>query len=403
MPVFPINPVVPDHVPADLVYDYEVYAPGPPGSDFHEELYKLKRSAPPIFWTRLTGGHWYVTDTALVRELLGDPARFSNRNTTLPVSHRPQQGYIPVNLDPPEHGHYRKPLSRAFSLPRVAELEASIRLLARELVEELRPRGECEFVRDFASKLPVITFLRLFDLPLSDRPWLMTHVGELMRPGSDKAGILRDLTGYLAGFVARRYADPGSDLISELGLEQIDGRRMPEADLLNMATLLLIGGLDSVANTLGFIARFLAENPGHRHRIIESSGRMSVIVDECLRRFPTTAVGTGRLCTADTRLGPAPIKAGDMLMTSTAMLNFDDATFPEPLQVDFDRRRKPIGTFGDGPHHCVGGGLTRLEITIFLQEWLACIPDFELADTRTAFVPGPNISYDRVPLRWEAG
>ena len=332
--------------------------------------------------------------------MLKDPARFSNRISTLPVAARPAQGYIPVSLDPPEHGWYRKPLTLALTPTRIRELEGGIRALASELIENLQPMGECEFVRDFGSKLPTITFLRLFDLPVDDRPWLMAEVGELMKPDADKGRVLGNLAGYLGSFVPHRYAEPGDDLISELGTAQVNGSRISQDDLLNMSTLLLIGGLDSVANTLGFLAKFLAESADHRRQIIESPDRISAVVEELLRRFPTTSVGTGRLCVEDTQLGPARIKAGDMLMTATAMINFDDETFPDPLSVDFTRRRRPIGTFGEGPHLCVGGGLTRLEITIFLQEWLARIPDFELADRNVKHVPGPNISCDRVPLRW---
>jgi hypothetical protein len=61
---------VPKHVPAELLFDYDVYEPGPPGSDFFVELYKLKKRAPPIFWTRNNEGHWYVTDAKLLDQVL---------------------------------------------------------------------------------------------------------------------------------------------------------------------------------------------------------------------------------------------------------------------------------------------------------------------------------------------
>ena len=47
------------------------------------------------------------------------------------------------------------------------------RTIAVELIESLRPKGEYEFVRDFAEKLPIIVFLRMMDLPLDDREYLL--------------------------------------------------------------------------------------------------------------------------------------------------------------------------------------------------------------------------------------
>src|SRR4051794_33752882 len=62
---YAIREDVPAHVPHALVFDYDVFQPGPPGTDIFEELYKLKDRAPPVFWTPYNGGHWYVTDAAL--------------------------------------------------------------------------------------------------------------------------------------------------------------------------------------------------------------------------------------------------------------------------------------------------------------------------------------------------
>lgn len=82
------------------------------------------------------------------------------------------------------------------------------------------------------------------------------------------------------------------------------------------------------------------------------------------------------------------------------MMNFDEAAYPKPMDVDFGRRITRVGTFGEGVHRCVGAGLTRMEISIFVEERLARIPEFELADPHVEFQAGPNISYDRLVLRW---
>ena len=49
MPAYAMATEVPSHVPPQLVYDYDVFEPGPAGSDFYAELYALKRNAPPVF------------------------------------------------------------------------------------------------------------------------------------------------------------------------------------------------------------------------------------------------------------------------------------------------------------------------------------------------------------------
>ena len=59
-------------------------------------------------------------------------------------------------------------------------------------------------------------------------------------------------------------------------------------------------------------------------------------------------------------------------------------------------------TFGNGPHKCVGAPLARVEIQVFLQEFLPRIGEFRLdpdfKDTEHAgSVPG----FDELHLRWD--
>jgi len=402
MPVYPMNPDVPTHVPAELVFDYDVYVPGPPGSDFFAELLALKDRAPPIFWTRNNGGHWYVTDAALTNQVLRNPASFSSSKLVVPLSNNPQgEGFVPIHLDPPEHTKYRHHLSVALSRKGVAELAPGVRQLAIELIEGLQPKGRCDFMADFAFQLPIIVFLRLVDLPEEHRLGLLEQVAQIIRPGSNKADVIAGLSEYLGPIVEERRANPKDDLISWLSLQEIDGERMSPEKLHSMCLLLLVGGLDSVANTLGFFARFLAENPDHRRQLAEHPELMSGAVEELLRRFPTVTAGNGRICIADTQLGPAMVKAGDQVMTASAMMNFDHDVYPDPLKVDFTRRISSVGTFGQGAHRCVGANLARSELTIFIEEWLKRIPDFQvMADEPVPFQSGVNISYNRLMLEW---
>jgi cytochrome P450 len=400
---YPINPTIPGHVPPDRVRDYDVYQPSAPGTDYFAGLACLRAEAPPIFWTRNNGGHWVATDSNLVREMLRDSDRFSSHVLVVPRANNPPgRGFVPIHLDPPEHTQYRAHLSLALSRKQVHEMTEGIRSFTIGLIEELQPRGACDFVADFAFHMPIRVFLRLVDLPEEHRLGLLAEVSKMIHPGGDKAAAVRQLMEYLAPVVAARRADPGDDLISWLSVREVHGVRMSEADLLSMCTLLLIGGLDSVANTLGFVARFLADNPAHRRRLIEEPAIVSRAVEELLRRFPTVQAGNGREVVHDTELGGITLKRGDVVMAPTSIMNFGALDYNNPLEVNFDRPVPAVGTFGHGPHKCPGANLARTEITIFLQEWLKRIPDFQVKPgAKVDFVSGVNISYAELPLVWK--
>jgi cytochrome P450 len=335
--------------------------------------------------------------------VLGDSRRFSSQILQLPRENNPPpgMGFAPMFLDPPEHAKYRAPLLAALSRRTVTDLIPKIRRLAIDMIEELKPRGRCDFMTEFAFQMPVITFFGLADLPEKYHAGLRDYVHRIVDAHSDKARLFAEVSAHLAPFVDDRIASPGDDLISFLVKSEVDGAPISREKLHGMAVLVLLAGLDTVANSFGFIAGFLAQSPEHRRWLRENLDKVPQAVEEMLRRFPVVANGTARMCVEDVRLGDAPVRAGDLILATPTMMNFDDRLYPDPLKVDFNRKLPNVASFGRGPHRCVGAGLARTELGIFLEEWLPRIPEFwTSSEEPPRFQPGVTISYDRLILEW---
>jgi cytochrome P450 len=394
---------IPPRIPPELIYHYDVYRPGPQGSDFFEELFELKKTAPPIFWTPYNGGHWYCTDGALASLVLRDNVHFSSQTLMVPRENNPPpgRGFSPIHLDPPEHGVYRKLLQAALSRKTVTDMMPGVRKLAIELIEKLKPLGGCDFIADFAFQLPTTVFLKLVDLPEAYHDGLRSRVGGIVDAGSDKARLFQEISDHLEPFVRERVKNPGGDLISWLSRQAVEGVPISLERLHSMTNLLLIAGLDTVANTFGFVARFLADNPSHRQWIRDNPKRRDNAREEMLRRFPVVIAGTARLCVEPTQVGPAHIAAGEQIIAVPAMINFDEAMYPNPLAVNFERTLTTTATFGRGPHQCVGASIARVQLSIFIEEWLLRIPDFHVVSAAPPmFEAGVTASYDRLLLEW---
>jgi cytochrome P450 len=335
--------------------------------------------------------------------VLRDNVHFSSEKLMLPRENNPPKGrgFSPIHLDPPEHGIYRGLMQHALSRQMVVDMMPGVRDTAIGLIEALKPQGGCDFIADFAFVLPTTVFLRLVNLPEAYRDGLLSRVHKLVDAASDKNRLFGEISDHLAPFVHERMRNPGDDLISWLSRQEVDGAPVTEARMLSMTNILLTAGLDTVANTFGFIARFLADNPAHRQWIRDNPKKLSAALEEMLRRFPVVAVGTARLCVGDVMVGDAPVAADDMMLATPAMMNFDEATYPDPLKVDFERRIARMGTFGEGPHKCVGAAVARAQLAIFVEEWLARIPEFAVSrGTPPLFEPGVTLSYDRLMLEW---
>jgi cytochrome P450 len=402
-PVHHVLQDTPGHVPPELVYPYNVFEPGPPGSDIFEALYQLKRRAPPIFWTPYNGGHWYTPDGTLARQVLSDPEHFSSQNLMLIREHNPPkgEGFTPIHMDPPEHGVYRQLLLQALSRKTVVELLPKMRAFTIDLIERVKPQGYCDYVADLGDPLPTQVFFYMVDMPETYLDAVRWRVTALHDPAADKAKVFRDLNEIMLPFVRDRVAHPGDDLISWLASQQVDGKPITFEHVHSMSTLLLTAGLGTIADSFGSIIRHLAEHPEDRRWIREHPQSLSVAVDELLRRYPVILAGTARLCVKDQTVGSALVKANDVILATPAMMNFDEQLCENPMKVDFERRTAINNAFGHGPHRCVGVALSRSLLSILLEELLERIPDFSVSSKEPSIPQaGINVCYDHLYLEW---
>jgi cytochrome P450 len=393
---------IPAHVPPELVYDFDAFAPIPPGLDAQQFWLKLRQDAPgEVFWTPRYGGNWVATRAEDIVKIQLDHETYSHalisipRETAFPM--------YPLTLDPPDQAPYRRLIQPAFMPRALAHLETRAREVAIAQVDKLRPLGRCEFVKDFARVLPIVVFLEMVDLPMSDSGPMMAWT-EVMTRSSDvteRQQALANMTNYLGRWIAERSQAPGADLLSTVATAEIDGRKLSDGEVIAMCLLLLFGGLDTVASLLSFVARFLALHPGHRRELIREPDLIPNAVEELIRRHGVA--NTCRLVKKDVVLKGAPLKAGDQIQAPNLFVGLDEAVVEDPWRVDFHRERPiPHAAFGNGVHTCPGAVLARREVKIFLEEWLKRIPDFEIAPGTTPLIEAGNVNgVVELHLTWE--
>ena len=393
---------VPAHVPRSLVVDFDYLRPPGHEEDVHRAWARL-HAGPDIVWTPHYGGHWIATRAADIDVMQVDHERFSYRHITIPPQQDRTARLNPLEYDPPEHTPRRAVISPAFGPKAMQALEADVRALAVQLIEGFAARGGCEFIGDFAKRLPIDIFLRLVDLPLADRAHLLELTELTVRPRSpeDQVRAFQGLGAYVARWIALRRAHPGNDLFSKIVNAKIDGADMPADQTFGMLSNVLFGGLDTVASSLGFFARFLAENPPVQRELAAQPELIAAAIEEILRRFAIP--NTAREITRDFSYQGVQFRRGEQVLLSKALHGLDERRFPDPFTVDFHRKRTPHAAFGDGPHRCPGSFLARMEIRVWLEEWLRRIPEFRIRGgerARTSSGPVNGVTY--LPLAWSA-
>jgi cytochrome P450 len=192
---------------------------------------------------------------------------------------------------------------------------------------------------------------------------------------------------------------PRDDLFSRLVAEEVDGRKLTMDELLSIAFLLFVAGLDTVANALTFSFHFLAQHPDIQDRLRVEPDVIPKYIDESMRRFPVT--NGVRLIRRDMDFAGAQLKEGEMIVAPMTLAGLDDRRNPDPETFDIDRQRRQHVSFSTGPHLCLGHYLAKAEMRIFVTEFLRRIPRFQLAD---GFAPewraGVVMAMEKLPIVW---
>jgi cytochrome P450 len=365
-------------------------------------------------------GRMFFTNSPVVShfedvvEALRDPETFSSA-MDLQVALGTERPMIPQQIDPPAQTRYRRLLDPLFSRKKMAPLVPAIREHATALIDEFVDKGECEFDSAFAIPLPCTAFLSLFGLPLSELPTFLELKDGIIRPhkflpvGSmdlEKVQQIRVSTGkriyaYFEDEMARRRAKPGEDLLGQLLVAEIDGKKLEHNEILDICYLLLLAGLDTVTATLGCNIAYLAANPDQRRKIVADPALIPGAVEELLRwETPVTVVP--RVALKDVTIRDFAIKKGEVVSFLIASANTDDAHFTQAQSVDFERERNIHVAFGAGPHRCLGSHLARMELQVAMEEWHKRIPDYSIKPGETpTYSPGiREVMY--LPLVWSA-
>ena len=392
---------VPPHIPAHLVFDFDIYADPRIGEDVQGTYAAALADAPDIFWTRLNGGHWIVKSFDAISQVVLDPEHFSVREMQIPRVENPPF-FIPLSLDPPENLPYRRAMMPMFGPAAIKALEPRIREWAVELVDAVAANGACDFQADLAKLFPVSVFMELMGMDLSRLHDFRALAEAFFSAQNDEAELGRlsaAILGEMKALIEAKKSAPDDKLMSHFIQVDIDGRTMSDDEILAMSFVLFLGGMDTVTNVTGFAFQQLAKMPDVQARLAADPSLIPAFADEAVRLYGV--VNTPRLVVQDQQIGEAQFRAGEMVLNILCLGSRDPAKFDAPNAFDLDRKKTAHLTFSSGPHLCVGHVLGRAELRILTEEWVKRVPAFQATPgEKHAFRIGTVMALETLPLEW---
>lgn len=378
-------------MPSEIdLYDLDQYVTEVP----HKQMAWLRRESPVHWHPREMPrgrGFWAITKHADIVRISKDPMTFSSyRGGTNIPDYEPEDlsniQMLMVNMDPPQHGKFRKLVSLGFTPRMVARLEPKIRASAKDIVDKIARKGSCDFVREVSAELPLQVIAELIGVPQEDRgklfDWSNRLIGfddpEFQTSMEDARIAAGEVWMYSQTLSDQLRGKDGDDFLSIIVNAEIDGEKLSDLEVNCFFLLLSVAGNETTRNLISGGMQALFDNPDQRARLQSDFSLLPTAVDEMLR-WVTPVMHFRRTAMKDVEIRGQKIKEGDKLILYYPSANRDEDVFANPDKFDVGRTPNDHLAFGVGEHFCLGHNLARLEIRIMFEELLKRLPDIKAA------------------------
>ena len=380
-------------VSADVVVDF----------DHHSDEFNLNelevnaelRRRCPVAWNQNYGGFWFVTGYDAVAQTARDGDTFAHKYEPDAADGVDYQGEMGVprpegqpalgigEVDGPYHQALRRALAPFFSPRAVQEMRPFMEQSVHWFLDQRIGDGRMDLVLDYASPVPAILTMRLMGLPHDN--WrlyanLFHSVMAVPQDSDEYANVIAAVPSMLDDllkFAATRRADPRDDLTSFLVQFEFDGKRLTDAQLIDILWNLIAGGVDTTTSQTALSLLHLGTHPGLRQQLIDRPELYETATDEFLRYFSVNQQ-LSRTVTRDIVLGGQQLRRNDRLIISWLAANHDEHEFERPDDVVLDRAPNRHVAFGLGPHRCIGSHLARDMFAVMVKAVLDRIPDYRV-------------------------
>jgi cytochrome P450 family 142 subfamily A polypeptide 1 len=369
------------------------------------ERFRWLRANDPVHWSE-KDQVWLITTFADVAYCSKHQELFTSAEGVL-VGLPLKLGLI--DEGEPRHAQLRGLINKGFTPRMVAKLEERFREIAKDCIDAVASKGECDFVEAISVPMP----LRLIAHMMGVRPehyddfhrWSDHMIGAEGRLDDPEAvanatRAYAEYAAYISAVIEDRRSNPRDDLVSILTGAKDDGllvdfdqstaeltplgadaetaatiSALHNDELIKMMVVLLVAGNETTRNGISGGVQLLIENPDERQKLIDDPSLLNSAIEEMLR-VVSPIHSFGRTVVRDTELHGQKLLAGQKILLAYPSANRDEDEFEDADRFRVDRNPAHVA-FGLGSHFCLGANLARMEMRVALEQVLDRMRDME--------------------------
>ncbi|WAH97407.1 cytochrome P450 [Arthrobacter sp. MMS18-M83] len=283
-----------------------------------------------------------------------------------------------VTFDPPVHTDHRTLLMGLITPKRLKENEDFLKRTADRFLDGIIPRGNCDFIWDYAKGYTILAVADLLGVPEEDHPMLLELLasapgpvlGNLELQASHHSSIEK-LYDYFVAKIEERRNDPKEDVITGMALATFPDGSLPEPlEVARIASNMFAAGQETTVQLMGIALQRIAEDQDLQGLLRREPSLIPKFIEETLR-IEAPIKGSFRLTKVATSIGGHDLSPGTVVMLLHGASGRDPRLFDNPAEFDIERANaRQHLAFGRGIHTCPGAPLARAEAVFSIQRFL---------------------------------
>ena len=377
--------------------------------------YKVLREEAPV-WKDPISGIYVITRYDDIKDVLIDTETFRNErkfrartNTRSEVIRNlyEEKGWVPAptlaGRDDPEHKEMKALFAHAFRPQKIKQLDPFVENLAIRLFDDFLPKGECDWVKEFAIPLPLIVIGHQMGVPEADiwqiKAWTDAWVQRLGMMQTDEEAIWStemeiEAQHYFQPIFERLRKVPDDTLLSDLVNTEIPewGRTLTDEELhAEMMADTFVGGSETSTNAIAAGVMLLIEQHDQWELLKSNPDKYLPILIEEVLRLEGPVQGLFREAASDVTLHGVKIAKGSTINIRYASANLDSSIFDRPSKLDLERSNsRQHLAFGFGVHYCMGAPLARRELFFSFKTLVDRVDQMWFIEGKNDFLHHPN-------------
>ncbi|MBI2169443.1 MAG: cytochrome P450 [Actinobacteria bacterium] len=291
-------------------------------------------------------------------------------------------GHSILEMDEPEHHHYRSLIQQAFSRKAMERWESDVvGPVVDAHIDEFVDEGRADLVRQLTFPFPVTVIGHMLGLPYDDLAQFHRWAVELISVSIDYEKAVRAsklLYDYFKGIIDERRVAPAEDLISVLALAELheggERHRLNDDEIIAFLRLLLPAGAETTYRSSSNLLTGLLTHPDQLDAVRADRSLLPQAIEEALR-WEAPLLLIQRLATRDTELCGVAIPEGAVVAVAVGSANHDETRWDRPDEFDIFREPQQHLAFAFGPHMCLGMHLARMETTVVMNRVFDRLPE----------------------------